>query len=104
MKTVWVFRRFAQIYVVISVVLTMLIGTVSTPSTDDRETFYSGSYIDILAADLTEDFSGVLPARRPAVTVSCKSLRNPTGSYRRVLLPGQELTASITCITSGSVR
>jgi negative regulator of sigma E activity len=60
-ETTWVFRRLAQICVAATVALTLLIGTVLMPSSDNSEVFYSGSYVDILAADHAEDFSQILP-------------------------------------------
>jgi len=44
------------------VALTLLISTVLMPSSDNgSDVFYSGTYVDILAADHAEDFSQVLP-------------------------------------------
>jgi hypothetical protein len=60
-ETTWVFRRLAQVCVLATVALSLLISTVLMPSTDNSEVFYSGSYVDILAADHAEDFSQVLP-------------------------------------------
>lgn len=59
-ETTWVFRRLAQICVAATVALTLLIGTVLMPAPDNSEVFYSGSYIDILAADHAEDVSQVV--------------------------------------------
>jgi len=60
-ETAWVFRRLAQICVAATVALALLISTVLMPTGDNGETFYSGTYVDILAADHAEDFSQVLP-------------------------------------------
>ena len=61
-ETTWVFRRLAQICVAATVALTLLISTVLMPSSDTgSDVFYSGSYVDILAADHAEDFSQILP-------------------------------------------
>jgi negative regulator of sigma E activity len=60
-ETTWVFRRLAQICVAATVALTLLLGTVLMPQPDNSDVFYSGSYVDILAADHAEDFSQVLP-------------------------------------------
>lgn len=59
-ETTWVFRRLAQICVGATVALALLISTVLMPSPDNSEAFYSGSYVDILAADHAEDYSQVL--------------------------------------------
>ena len=60
-ETTSVFRRLAHICVGATVALALLISTVLMPSPDNSEVFYSGSYVDILAADHAEDFSNVLP-------------------------------------------
>jgi hypothetical protein len=62
-ETTWVFRRLAQVCVLATVALTLLISTIMKPSTDNSnsEVFYSGSYVDIIAADHAEDYSQVLP-------------------------------------------
>ena len=61
-ETTWVFRRLAHICFAATVALTLLISTVLMPSTDNSEAFYSGTYVDILAADHAADYSQVLPA------------------------------------------
>ena len=61
METAWMFRRLVGICVVATVAVTLLINTALIQSTDDKDTFYSGNYIDILAADYADDYSRVLP-------------------------------------------
>lgn len=57
-----IFRRLAQVCVAATVALTLLLSTVLMPSPDSSETFYSGTYVEILAADHAGDYSQVLPA------------------------------------------
>lgn len=60
--TVSVFRRFAQIYVMASVALTLLVSAMLLPSsTPSGDAFFSGTYVEILAADRASDLSQVLP-------------------------------------------
>lgn len=60
-ENLWIFRRLAQVCVAATVALTLLLSTVLMPSTDSSEVFYSGTYVDVLAADHAEDYSQVLP-------------------------------------------
>jgi len=60
-ETTWVFRRLAQICVAATVALTLLLSTVLMPTPDNSEAFYSGTYVDVLAADHAADYSQVLP-------------------------------------------
>ena len=62
-ETTSVFRRLAKICVMASVVLALVIGAVVIPhSTNNDEVFYSGTYVDILAAEHSNDYVEVLPA------------------------------------------
>lgn len=61
-ENLWIFRRLAQACVAATVALALLLSTVLMPSTDTSEIFYSGTYVDYLAADHAEDYSRVLPA------------------------------------------
>ena len=60
-ETSWVFRRLAQICVAATVALTLLLSTVLMPTPDNSEAFYSGTYVDVLAADHATDYTQVLP-------------------------------------------
>ena len=60
-ETTWVFRRLAQVCVAATVALTILISTVLMPSADTSEAFYTGTYVDVLAADHAEDLTQVMP-------------------------------------------
>jgi hypothetical protein len=64
--TVSVFRRFTQFYVAASVALTIIVGALLLPGTssapsNDVEAFFSGTYVEILAADRASDLSQVMP-------------------------------------------
>jgi len=55
------FRRLAQLFVAATVFLIVLLNTASMSSTDEGETLYSQSYVEVLAADYAADYSRVLP-------------------------------------------
>lgn len=57
------FRRLAQIWVMATAAVTLLIGAVLMPSSpnSNNDLFYSGTYVDILADELAADYSQALP-------------------------------------------
>lgn len=57
-----VFRRWAQICVMATLAVTILLSVVLLPGSQNNEVFYSGSYVDILAAEHASDYTQVLPA------------------------------------------
>ncbi len=62
-ETTSVFRRLAQICVMATVALALVISAVLLPrSRSNDEVFYSGTYVDILAAEHSNDYVEVLPA------------------------------------------
>jgi hypothetical protein len=62
-ETTSVFRRLAQICVMASVAMALVIGAVLLPRTaTNDEVFYSGTYVDILAAEHSNDYVEALPA------------------------------------------
>src|SRR5690242_7323387 len=62
-ETTSVFRRLAQICVMATVTLALVIGTLLIPhSRSNDDVFYSGTYVDILAAEHSNDYVEVLPA------------------------------------------
>ena len=60
-ETTSVFRRLAQICVMATVALALVIGAVLIPRSND-EVFYTGTYVDILAAEHSNDYVEALPA------------------------------------------
>ena len=60
-ENTWIFRRLAQVCVGATVALTLLLSMVLAPTSDGSEVFYSGTYVDVIAADHAEDYSQVLP-------------------------------------------
>ncbi len=57
-----VFRRWAQICVMATLAVSILLSVVLAPSQQTNEVFYSGPYVDILAAEHANDYTQVLPA------------------------------------------
>ena len=62
LETTFVFRRLAQICVMATVALGLVIGAVLIPRGNNEEVFYSGSYVDVLAAEHSNDYVEALPA------------------------------------------
>ena len=62
-ETTSVFRRLAQICVMATIALALVISAVLIPLADNyEEVFYSGTYVDILAAEHSNDYVEALPA------------------------------------------
>ena len=61
-ETTSVFRRLAQICVMASVALALVMSAVLIPHNNFDEVFYSGSYVDALAAEHSNDYVDVLAA------------------------------------------
>jgi len=61
-ETTSVFRRLAQICVTATVALALIMGVVLIPHGSSDEVFYSGTYVDILAAEHSNDYVEALPA------------------------------------------
>ena len=62
-ETTSVFRRLAQICVMATIALTLVISAVLIPhGSNNDEVFYSGTYVDILAAEHSNDYVEALPA------------------------------------------
>jgi len=61
-ETTSVFRRLAQICVMATVALALVISAVMIPRGSNDEVFFSGTYVDILAAEHSNDYVEVLPA------------------------------------------
>ena len=53
-------RRLAQICVMASVALALVMGVVLIPRSQDLATYYSSTYVDTLAADNSNDYTEVL--------------------------------------------
>ena len=60
-ETTSVFRRLAQICVMATVALALVISAVLIPHNSYDEVFYSGTYVDILAAEHSNDYVEALP-------------------------------------------
>jgi hypothetical protein len=61
-ETTSVFRRLAQICVMATIALALVMSAVLIPHGNNDEVFYSGTYVDILAAEHSNDYVEVLPA------------------------------------------
>jgi hypothetical protein len=61
-ETTSVFRRLAQICVTATVALALIMGAVLIPRGSSDDVFYSGTYVDILAAEHSNDYVEALPA------------------------------------------
>ena len=61
-ETTTVFRRLAQICVMATVALALVISAVLIPRSNYDEVFYSGTYVDALAAEHSNDYVDVLGA------------------------------------------
>ena len=62
-ETTTVFRRLAQICVMATVALALVISAVLIPHNNSNdEAFYSGTYVDVLAAEHSNDYVEALPA------------------------------------------
>ena len=57
-----VFRRLAQVCVMATVALALVIGAVLIPHGNNDEVFFTGTYVDVLAAEHSNDYVEVLPA------------------------------------------
>ena len=57
-----VFRRLAQICVMATLAVTLLLSVVLNSSSQTSELFFSGSYVEILAAERATEYTQVLPA------------------------------------------
>ena len=60
-ETTSVFRRLAQICVMATVALALVISAVLIPHNNFDEVFFSGTYVDILAAEHSNDYVEALP-------------------------------------------
>ena len=61
-ETTSVFRRLAQICVMATVALALVMSVVLIPRGSNDELFFSGTYVDILAAEHSNDYVEALPA------------------------------------------
>jgi hypothetical protein len=61
-ETTSVFRRLAQICVMASLALALVMSVVLIPRGANDEVFYSGTYVDALAAEHSNDYVDVLAA------------------------------------------
>jgi len=62
-ETTSVFRRLAKICVTATVALALVMGAVLIPhGNSNEEVFYTGTYVDILAAEHSNDYVEALPA------------------------------------------
>jgi hypothetical protein len=61
-ETTSVFRRLAQICVMATVALALVISAVLIPHNNNDEAFYSGTYVEVLAAEHSNDYVEALPA------------------------------------------
>lgn len=61
-ETTFVFRRLAQICVMATIAFALVISAVLIPHSNNDDVFYSGTYVDVLAAEHSNDFVEVLPA------------------------------------------
>jgi hypothetical protein len=61
-ETTSVFRRLAQICVMATIALALVIGVVLIPHNTNEEAFFSGTYVDVLAAEHSNDYVEALPA------------------------------------------
>src|ERR1700676_1941335 len=61
-ETTSVFRRLAQIWVMATIALALVISAVLIPHSNNDEAFYSGTYVDVLAAEHSNDYVEALPA------------------------------------------
>ena len=61
-ETTSVFRRLAKICVMATVALALVMSAVLIPRSNYDEVFYSGTYVDILAAEHSNDYVEALPA------------------------------------------
>ena len=62
LETTSVFRRLAQICVMATVALALVMSAVLIPRGTSDEVFYSGTYVEVLAAEHSNDYVEVLPA------------------------------------------
>src|SRR5258706_7851989 len=61
-ETTSVFRRLAQICVMATVALALVMSAVLIPRSNSDDAFYSGTYVDVLAAEHSNDYVEALPA------------------------------------------
>lgn len=57
-----VFRRLAQVWVMATVAVTLLLSVVLVPGQNGSEVFFSGTYVDVLAAEYADNYTRLLPA------------------------------------------
>ena len=60
-ETTSVFRRLAQICVMATVALALVMSAVLLPHNTNEDAFYSGTYVDFLAAEHSNDYVEALP-------------------------------------------
>jgi hypothetical protein len=60
-ETTSVFRRLAQICVMATVALALVMSAVLLPHNSNDDAFYSGTYVDVLAAERSNDYVEALP-------------------------------------------
>ena len=60
-ETTSVFRRLAKICVMATVALALVMSVVLIPHNSNDEAFYSGTYVDVLAAEHSNDYVEALP-------------------------------------------
>ena len=61
-ETTSVFRRLAQICVMATLALALFMSVVLVPRSNTDDVFYSGTYVDALAAEHSNDYVDVLAA------------------------------------------
>ena len=60
-ETTSVFRRLAQICVMATIALALVMSVVLIPHNNNEDAFYSGTYVDFLAAEHSNDYVEALP-------------------------------------------
>jgi len=60
-ETTSVFRRLAQICVMATLALTLLMSVVLIPQLQSNEVAYNGSYVDALADQHVNDYADIIP-------------------------------------------
>ena len=73
-ETTSVFRRLAQICVMATIALALVISAVLIPHSNNDEAFYSGTYVDVLAAEHSNDYVEALPAGDYPMNFSRKTI------------------------------
>ena len=62
LETTSVFRRLAQMCMMATVALALVMSAVLIPHSGNDEVFYTGTYVDVLAAEHSNDYVEALPA------------------------------------------